>query len=462
MAQSHAITRTHRHTHAETHDDRILRISRALLKDIFGPPSARHFDIRFWNGTTDHSTASPTPNFTIAFTSPQSLRRMFLPPGELNIAESYLRDDYNIEGDMESATALAQSVADRLHSPLTLARIMARLLALPTPESGCAVLGGPRSAAQLTGKPHSEARDAAAVRYHYDVGNDFYSLWLDRRMVYSCAYFPTGRESIDEAQEAKLDYICRKLRLQPGERLLDIGCGWGGLILYAAQHYGVDATGITLSEPQAELARQRITESGLQDRCRVEVRDYREIPASDTFDKIVSVGMFEHVGRAQLPTYFKQAYRLLKPGGIFLNHGIVNVSPERHTPADLARRKLWHEGEFNNKYVFPDGELITPGEVLDHAENAGFETRDLESLREHYAMTLRHWVSRLEAHHDEAVKLVGEVTYRVWRLYMAAAAHGFATGHVGIVQAVLVKQAKNGLSNMPPTRAELYSAEFKR
>jgi cyclopropane-fatty-acyl-phospholipid synthase len=381
---------------------------------------------------------------------------MFLPPTELSIAEAYARDDYDVEGDMESATAIAMSLADRIRSPLTAARMVARLVALPTADPATASLDGPREAIQLSGKPHTEERDAAAVRYHYDVGNAFYSLWLDKRMIYSCAYFPTGTEDIDAAQEAKLDYICRKLRLQPGERLLDIGCGWGGLIIYAAQHYGVDATGITLSEPQATLARQRIAEAGLQDRCRVEVRDYREIPNGESFDKIVSVGMFEHVGRAQLPVYFKQAYRLLKQGGIFLNHGIVNVVPERRGPIDLAQRKLWRAGEFYSKYVFPDGELITPGEVLDYAEGAGFETRDLESLREHYAMTLRHWVRRLEEHHDEAARLVGEVTYRVWRLYMSAAASGFASGKVGIVQAILVKQGKDGISGVPLTRAALY------
>jgi len=294
------------------------------------------------------------------------------------------------------------------------------------------------------------------VRYHYDVGNDFYSLWLDKRMVYSCAYFPTGEESLDAAQEAKLDYICRKLRLQPGERLLDIGCGWGGLVIYAAQRYGVEALGITLSEPQATLARQRIAEAGLQEHCRVEVQDYRKTPPTESFDKIVSVGMFEHVGRAQLATYFKQAYKLLKPGGIFLNHGIVTVSPQSNSPADIALRKIWREGEFINKYVFPDGELITPGEMLDFAEDAGFETRDLESLREHYAMTLRHWVCRLEAHHYEAAELLGEATYRVWRLYMASCAHSFASGRIGIVQAILAKQGKDGISGLPPTRAGLY------
>ncbi len=456
MSQSQAIRTVHRQ--AETAGERALRISRAVVKDIFGTAAKRDFNIRYWDGSLDQGREGRAPLFTLVLNKPEALRRMLLPPNEVSIGEAYLRNDYDIEGDIEVAQALADHLTERLHSPLALARVVARLMALPaSPDQESSAIEGPRSAVQLTGKQHSEERDSTAVRYHYDVGNEFYALWLDGRMVYSCAYFPTGEETLDAAQEAKLDYICRKLRLQPGERLLDIGCGWGGLVIYAAQHYGVEALGITLSEPQANLARKRIAEAGLQERCRVEVHDYRKIPSTESFDKIVSVGMFEHVGRSQLATYFKQAYKLLKPGGLFLNHGIVTVLPQSDSPADIARRKIWREGEFINKYVFPDGELITPGEVLDFAEGAGFETRDLESLREHYAMTLRHWVRRLEAHHHEAAKLVGEATYRVWRLYMAGVAHGFASGKIGIVQALLAKQEREGKANLPLTREGLYS-----
>jgi len=455
MAQSEAIPTARRQ--AENSAERSLRISRALIKDIFGPLAKRSFNVRYWDGSLERGKAISSPHFTLVINKPETLRRILLPPNEMSIAEAYLRNDYDIEGNIEEASILAGSLAGRLRSPLTMARIAARLMALPSAEAEDVAIVGPRTAARLEGKQHSAGRDAAAARYHYDVGNDFYSLWLDRRMVYSCAYFASGAESLDAAQEAKLDYICRKLRLQPGERLLDIGCGWGGLIMYAAENYGVDSVGVTLSEPQAELARKRIAEAGLQDRCWVEVLDYRQLPHGKIYDKIVSVGMFEHVGRAQLATYFKQAYRLLEPGGLFLNHGIVTVSPQRNTPADVALRNIWREGEFINKYVFPDGELITPGEVLDFAEGAGFETRDLESLREHYAMTLRHWVRRLESHHEEAARLVGEATYRVWRLYMAGYAHGFAAGRVGIVQVLLAKQEKSGRVELPLTREDLYS-----
>ncbi len=252
-------------------------------------------------------------------------------------------------------------------------------------------------------------------------------------------------DDLDTAQEQKLEYICRKLRLHPGERLLDIGCGWGGLVMYAAQHYGVQAYGITLSEPQAELAQRRIEEAGLTGKCKVEVRDYREVTEANSFDKIVSVGMFEHVGESLLPTYFKQAWQLLRPGGVFLNHGIASDS------FDAAKAKT----SFVNHYVFPDGELLPINSTLRAAETSGFEVRDVESLREHYMLTLRHWVRRLEAHAEEARKLTNDVTYRVWRLYMSGSAHGFQTGSNTIYQTLLAKPDR-GDSGLPLTRADWY------
>ena len=334
---------------------------------------------------------------------------------------------------------------------------MPRLLALPADDLPTAPDAGGGTEAGVHGPEHSRRRDAAAVRYHYDVGNDFYSLWLDRRMVYSCAYFATGVEDLDAAQEAKLEHICRKLRLRPGERLLDVGCGWGGLVQYAAERYGIEATGITLSPAQAELARRRIAAAGLADRCQFEVRDYRDLPPGATFDKVVSVGMVEHVGRARLPTYFAKAHRLLRPGGLFLNHGIVVARPVRFPRLALRAERLRGGWDASiQRYVFPDGELLAPGEMVLHAEQAGFETRDVENLREHYALTLRHWVRRLEARHAEAASLVGERAYRVWCLYIAASAHGFATGKIGVVQTLLSKPDRRGASGLPLTRADLY------
>ena len=265
-------------------------------------------------------------------------------------------------------------------------------------------------------------------------------------MTYSCAYFNNPEDSLDLAQEQKLEFICRKLRLRPGQRLLDIGCGWGGLVIYAAKNFGVEATGITLSKPQADLANARIAEAGMSDRCRVLVRDYREMDQPASFDALASVGMFEHVGAKRLPAYFTQAWQLLKPGGVFLNHGIAIRAGEKPPPAK----------SFSNVYVFPDGELTPISTSLRAAEEAGFEVRDVESLRTHYAMTLRHWVRRLEAQHNLALQYVDEPTYRVWRLFMAGSAHDFEAGRTNVYQALLYRPDANGHSNLPLTRADWY------
>lgn len=427
--------------------------TRAIIQHLFGPPAGRSFTVRLWDGTVE----GPEPNrstFTVVFHRPGALRRMLLPPSELGMAEAYLRNDFDVEGDVEAATGMSELVAERIASPVTLFQIGRLLRQLPADDLPADVHTHAHNAG-LRGGQHTKRRDAAAVRSHYDVGNDFYALWLDRRMVYSCAYFRHPDDDLDTAQEAKLDLICRKLRLRPGERLLDIGSGWGGLIQFAAENYGVRATGITLSEPQAELARMRIRAAGVADRCRVEVRDYRDM-RGETFDKIVSVGMYEHVGRARMRTYFDQAMKLLVPGGLFLNHGIVEGPNQFSGLMALAMRHIWTEGAFVQKYVFPDGDIIRPGIVVNVAEEAGFETRDVENLREHYALTLRHWVDRLERHHDEAVRIVGEETYRVWRLYMSASARGFATARVGLVQTLLSKTERSGVAHLPMTREDIY------
>ncbi|HEY6839389.1 MAG TPA: cyclopropane-fatty-acyl-phospholipid synthase family protein [Geobacteraceae bacterium] len=366
---------------------------------------------------------------------------MLRPANELTLAEAYIYGDCDIEGDILSCFALA----DFLLAPrgaLDRLRLGRLILGLPAAKKSTANHGK----AAPPGRRHSLKRDAAAISYHYDLSNDFYRLWLDEQMIYSCAYFLTPDTPLDAAQDQKLDLICRKLRLKPGERLLDIGCGWGGLILHAARNFGVDALGITLSRRQAELAEARIQAEGLADRCRVEVRDYREMEGDAVFHKVASVGMFEHVGEKRLAEYFRSVFRLLRPGGAFLNHGIA-WNPQ--VPYNV------NGPSFIDSYVFPDGELSPISVTLGVAETNGLEIRDVENLREHYALTLRHWVRRLDARHDEVAGLTDEATYRIWRLYMAGSAHGFASGKMNLFQTLLVKDDK-GESGLPLTRSDWY------
>ncbi|MFL5486316.1 MAG: class I SAM-dependent methyltransferase [Gemmatimonadaceae bacterium] len=439
-------------------DDNAIARCRAVLTAMLGDPRQRPFDVRFWDGTVDHGK-NARPAFTLVLNRPASLRRMLLPPNELSLVESYISGDVEIEGSMEAASVLAEMIGSRVRSPLAIARLVGLVLRLPgKADDDLNDARFPERARKL-GR-HTPVRDAAAIHFHYDVGNSFYKLWLDRRMVYSCAYFRSHDDSLDVAQEAKLDLICRKLRLKPGERFLDIGSGWGGLIMYAAEHYGVDATGITLSENQAKLANERIEKSGLRDRCRVQIRDYRTLVEGDSYDKIASVGMIEHVGLSHLPVYFQSAYRALKPGGLFLNHGIVSLGEARPKSArEKIFRKFWKADAFIDTYVFPDGKLTAADDVIAAAEASGFEVRDVESLREHYAMTLRHWVRSLEEKSADAMALVGSHTYRVWRLYMAASANAFATAAINIIQTLLAKPDASGRSNIPLTREDIYGAD---
>lgn len=452
-------------TRASPHAVPARRVAARIVAELFGAPRDRFFTVRYWDGVEEQPGDVPS-RFTLVFRRPAALRRMLIPPTETRLAEAFLRDDFDVEGDLEAAAGLAAPLAERLRSPRRLLRLAALLLRLPQRDT--ASNNGPTSSLReaawqrwrrlLAGRRHGKERDAQAIKRHYDVGNEFYALWLDENQAYSCAYFATGNEDLGKAQEAKFDLICRKLRLHAGERLLDIGCGWGGLIRHATRRYGVTAVGITLSEAQAALAREHIRRDGLGDRCTVQVGDYRDLPPDLVFDKVVSVGMFEHVGARQLGTYFAAAQRLTRPGGLFLNHGIVSLDDARDRRGAAAPpRRLWGMGRFIDRYVFPDGELVTLGRAIGAGEAAGFETRDVESLREHYAETLRHWVRRLEQRSNEARALVGEATLRVWRLYMAASAHAFHTGRIGVVQMLLARPTADGACGHPRTRADLYA-----
>lgn len=414
----------------------VFRALKEVLADYTGKP----FQVRLWNGAT-WSTAGD-PKFTLVVNNSEAARRLFVDPTELGIGEAYISGDFDIEGDMEAAFELGDYLLDRVKTPHLSSLPLTLLDKIPSHEESIAGM----QSAEMHGPVHSRNRDVQAIRYHYDLPPEFFELWLDPRMMYSCAYFAKGDDTdLNAAQNSKLEYVAKKLRLRPGEHLLDIGCGWGGLIVYAAQQYGVQAHGVTLSLRQAEVARKRIHDAGLDGQCSVEVCDYRDIESTRQFDKIVSIGMFEHVGEALLPEYFRQVWELLREGGAFLNSGIA---------ASASCRR--NSSSFIDRYVFPDGELIPVSRSLGVAEANGFEIRDVESLREHYALTLREWVRRLEACSDQAREITDEATYRIWRLYMAGSEHWFRTGALNLYQMLLVKP-RQGESGMPLTRADWYS-----
>ena len=377
--------------------------------------------VRLWDGTE----LGDGP-FRVVLEQPWSLRSLLVPPTDLNAGEAYVHGDVDIEGDIAAALhTIARARAAGL-SLGTRARLVAAVLRLPTPPptpSGRRV--------RLSGERHSLQRDRDAVQFHYDLGNDFFRLFLDEDLVYSCAYYDDGWEDdpaahLAAAQRRKLDMVCRKLQLQPGERLLDVGCGWGSLVLHAARTYGVHATGITLSRAQAQLARERVAAAGLQDRVTIREADYRETTGS--FDAVASIGMVEHVGSDQLARYFSRLRGLLRVGGRLLNHGIT--TGQRTDARDMTT----DEDSFVAHYVFPDGGLVPAWRTVREVEQAGLEVLDVHQLRRHYALTLRAWIERLERRHDAAVRVASETDYRIWRAYMAGSVVGFETRDLGIVQ----------------------------
>ncbi len=364
------------------------------------------------------------------------------------LAEGYLRGDIEIDGDVGAAIEAGRSIDPRRLDAVDVRRLIRFGLEL---RRGTPASPPLRRLARLTGQRHSRARDLAAVRFHYDVSDTFYSLWLDRRLTYSCAYFERPDDpaaDLDAAQEAKLELICRKLGLSPGQRLLDIGCGWGSLILYAAERHGVTAVGITLSARQATEANRRAAEAGLSDNVRAEVRDYRDLAALGTFDAVASVGMFEHVGSRNLAAYFQAAWDALAPGGRFLNHGIATAEGRRARPSDVRRNS-----RFVERYVFPDGELVPVVRAIAVArDQVGFELLDIQLLRPHYALTLRAWVERLERSWAAAVDAAGAEVARTWRLYMSGARLGFERGELDVAQLLLARPNADGTPSSHPLR----------
>jgi len=407
--------------------------------------------LKLWNGSafcagSDAVSGKDSP-FTLVFRSPEAVWSAVLGNDPLALADAYFRGELDIEGDFFAALSIKDHL-DALRMPraekLLVAFTALRLRMLNAAAHHSERLFAPSDAPRI--KAHSKAENRDAIHFHYDVSNEFYALWLDRAMVYSCAYFESPEVDLDTAQQAKLDHICRKLSLRPGEKFLDVGCGWGALVIHAARHYGVHAHGVTLSPQQLKVARERIEQAGLGGSVSVELLDYRDLPGEGLYDKVASVGMFEHVGLKNLPVYFSTMHRLLKPHGLFLNHGITHDS-EGWQPNVST--------EFINRYVFPDGQLDTISNVQRAMEQAKFEIADVEGLRPHYAMTLRHWIGRLEANRERALQYVNEATYRVWRLYMSACALQFESGEIGIYQVLASKRAA-GVLELPLTRRHLY------
>ncbi len=406
-------------------------------------------EVRFWDGS--HVGAADGPA-TIVLRSPGALRQILWSPNEVGFARAFITGDAEVEGDLlEAIRAVFRAAPQDLQiGTRTVVRTLSAAVRL-------GVLGPPpprpAEEARLRGGRHSRERDAAAISHHYDVGNDFYRLVLGESMTYSCARFVRPDVSLEDAQAAKYDLICRKLGLQEGMRLLDVGCGWGGMAMHAAANYRVGAVGITLSEQQYDLARKRVAEAGLSDWVEIRLQDYRDVATGragggggggERFDAISSIGMFEHVGKDQMAAYFSVLAEVLVPGGRLLNHAIS--TPDG---ASFDRRS------FTARYVFPDGELEDVADVVSAMEAVSLEVRDVESLREHYALTLRHWVTNLDENWDQAVSLVGIVRARIWRLYMAAAVVGFELNETAIHQVLGVKTMDDGSSGMPLTRAEM-------
>ena len=405
------------------------KILSGIFRDYDGPA----FTLRMWDGWTWNSSEGKSSAFTVVIETPRALNALVAEPNEVTLGEAFIGRELEIEGDIFSVFSVVEHLLNR---PRTLRQEFAETIVGAAAGGGRWLKHGAR---------HSMSRDRSSIAYHYDQPIEFFRPWLGETLAYSCAYFRTAGDALDLAQTRKLETICRKLRLQPGERILDIGCGWGSLLLHAASEHGVEAHGITLSKEQAAVTRRRIGEAGLNGRCAVELRDYRDCShLSESFDKISSVGMFEHVGLKNLRGYFRIAHGLLKPGGVFLNHGIARsyLSPVR-------------KSSFIDRYVFPDGKLVTLCQAIEAAESAGLEVRDVENLREHYELTLRRWVQGLREHAARLLEYVSETTYRIWLLYMAGSAAAFHRGDIAVYQ-VLLSRPDRGNCRLPLVRDDWY------
>ncbi len=395
----------------------LIKLSAPLAREIERWAPSRPFALRFWDGVSLPASAPEAPVFHVR--GPSALGQIVRSPGRLGLGRAYVEG--SIETDDIDAAFL---VIDDWDPPAMDFRQRARLgLALLLAALPGGLPGRPPIELILRGERHTIARDAAAVRYHYDVGNEFFALFLDESMTYSCALFSRGATTLEDAQQAKLDLIARKLDLKPGQRVLDVGCGWGSFAIHAAASFGVEVLGITLSPSQAELARSRVAQAGLQSKVEIRLADYREIGEGE-FDAIVSIGMAEHVGDSQIDDYAATLARTLKPGGVLLNHAIAATRDYEEASKDA----------FTMRYVFPDGEPLPLSRIELALERAGLPTDHVEGFAEDYAITLSHWASRLDEHLEAATALAGAQRTRVWRLYLRAARQGFQDGYTAVYQ----------------------------
>lgn len=379
------------------------------------------------------SVPSRSPAFSLVFRNIHALGKLLSNPTELSLGEAFIQGDLDVEGDLFAAFEMANHVFSKPLKPSVFSMLLIRRTVLAAVE------------AMALGREHCVRRDRSAISYHYDRPPEFFRSWLGPTMAYSCAYFRDPTADLDTAQADKMELICRKLDLQKSDTFLDIGCGWGSLALHAASRYGAHVRGITLSKKQAQFASAQIAETRMGPNCFVETRDYRDLPQLPyRYDKVASVGMFEHVGRKNLPRYFRIAHEILKPGGLFLNHGIGRTYGSN--PARFS---------FMRQYVFPDGELVPLTEAIQHSEAAGFEVRDVENLREHYAQTLRLWVANLQKSRECVLSQVPEITYRIWLLYMSACSVAFQNGEIAVYQ-LLLRRPNSSAAGWPSTREHWY------
>jgi cyclopropane-fatty-acyl-phospholipid synthase len=432
-----------------TRETRRLEAAKRLCREIGARVGAR-LSVELWDGSVIPLGADVHPSLRIRIRGPEVLGALLRRPTPENLLRRYATGGFDIiGGDMVAFFELLREKRARtgyrsLRKRELLGAALPFVFARSTGEKMAHAYAGDEK-----GLVPAKRDDADYMRFHYDIGNDFYGLFLDPHMVYTCAYFPHWDASLEEAQEAKLEMICRKLRLQPGDRFLDIGCGWGGLLCYAVKHFGVVGHGVSLSAEQTAFARARIAEQGLEDRITIELRSYEELDTQ--FDKISSIGMAEAVGRAGLPAYYKKVHSLLRDRGMFLNHAITRRAKHRE------RGRLRPEQRIIQKYIFPGGELDDIGNTLMGLEASGFEVHDVEGWRGHYARTTKLWCQRLSAEEERAVELVGRERYRLWTIYLAGVSMAFTDGSMRLYQTVATRHRAKGASGMPPTREHLYA-----